>query len=125
MENNQPNENQWQQSQQGNFQQFQYGQQVVPNANATLVLGILSIVSCWLYGLPGVILGIIALVISSSGKRAYEANPSWYSLSSYNNLKAGRICAIVGLSLSGLYLIIALIVLIFIGTAIGTFSSFY
>jgi len=122
MENTQPNENQWQHN---NFQNFQYGQQVVPNSTATLVLGILSIVSCWLYGLPGVILGIVALVISGSGKRAYVANPSWYSLSSYNNLKAGRICAIIGLCLSGLYFLIAFIMLVFIGTAIGTFSAFH
>jgi len=75
--------------------------------------------------LPGVILGIVALVISGSGKRAYVANPSWYSLSSYNNLKAGRICAIIGLCLSGLYFLIAFIMLVFIGTAIGTFSAFH
>jgi hypothetical protein len=119
MDNNQSNENQWQQN---NFQNFQFGQQVVPNSTATLVLGILSIVSCWLYGLPGVILGIIALYISSAGKKAYESNPSWYSLASYNNLKAGRICAIVGLCLSAIYFVMAFIIVVFLGTAIGAFS---
>jgi hypothetical protein len=116
MENNQSNNNQWQQP------NFQYGQQVVPNSTATLVLGILSIISCWLYGLPGIILGIIALYISSAGKKAYEANPTWYSLASYNNLKAGRICAIVGLCLSAIYFIVAFIIVVFVGTAIGAFS---
>jgi hypothetical protein len=116
MESNQSNENHWQQP------NFQYGQQIVPNSTATLVLGILSIVSCWLYGLPGVILAIIALYISGAGKRAYEANPTWYSLASYNNLKAGRICAIVGLCLSAIYFLIAFVILAFVGTAIGAFS---
>jgi hypothetical protein len=116
MESNQSNENQWQQP------NFQYGQQIVPNSTATLVLGILSIVSCWFYGLPGVILAIIALYISGAGKRAYEANPTWYSLASYNNLKAGRICAIVGLCLSAIYFLIAFVILAFVGTAIGAFS---
>jgi hypothetical protein len=35
----------------------------LPNATAVLVLGILSIVACWLYEFIGIILGIIALVL--------------------------------------------------------------
>ena len=36
----------------------------LPNATAVLVLGILSIVTCWLYGIPGIIMGIIAIVLA-------------------------------------------------------------
>ncbi len=38
--------------------------QELPNSTGVLVLGILSIVFCWCYGIPGLVLGIIALVMS-------------------------------------------------------------
>ena len=81
------------------FQQHpRYGGQMdVPNATATLVLGICSIVLCGL----GPILGTIALVLGSSGKRAYEADPGMYREGSYKNLNAGRICGIIGICLGG------------------------
>ena len=66
--------------------------QNLPNATATLVLGILSIVVCF-------ICGIVALVISNKDIAMYKANPAQYTLASYNNIKAGRICAIIGLCL--------------------------
>lgn len=68
------------------------GAQQLPNATATLVLGILSIVVCF-------ICGIIALVISNKDVGLYKNNPELYSETSYNNIKAGRICAIVGIAL--------------------------
>lgn len=71
----------------------------LPNSTATLVLGILSIVVCF-------ICGIIALAISGKDVAMYKANPDMYSQSSYNNIKAGRICAIVGLCLQVIGLII-------------------
>ena len=42
----------------------QYNQIPVPNSAAVLVLGILSIVLCFCYGLIGMTLGIIALVLA-------------------------------------------------------------
>ena len=79
----------------------------LPNATGVLVLGILSIVpGCFCYGLVGIILGIIALSLASKAGELYKQNPAAYSLSSYNNMKAGKVCAIVGLSLSALYLIV-------------------
>lgn len=92
----------------------------VPNAVAVLVLGILSIVFCWCYGLVGIILGIIALVLAGKGVKLYQENPQAYSLSSFNNLKAGKICALIGTILSGLYLIFIIIYLVILGTAIST-----
>ena len=70
----------------------------LPNATATLVLGILSIVVCF-------ICGIVALVISNKDMDMYRANPEQYSLSSYNSIKAGRVCAIIGIILQVLGLI--------------------
>ncbi|MEO6539996.1 MAG: CCC motif membrane protein [Ferruginibacter sp.] len=78
----------------------------LPNATATLVLGILSIFVCF-------ICGIVALVISNKDLAMYKANPEWYSESSYSNLKAGRICAIIGLSLVALFLIIYIFIIAF------------
>jgi hypothetical protein len=78
----------------------------LPNATATLVLGILSIVVCF-------ICGIIALVISNKDIALYKANPELYSAASYNNIKAGRICAIIGLALQVIGIIIYIIAIAF------------
>lgn len=48
------------------------GEKTLPNATATLVLGIISIVTCWLYGVPGLICGIIALVLFAKDKKIYQ-----------------------------------------------------
>ena len=95
-------------------QQFgqQFGQQVLPNSTAVLVLGIISIVGCSCYGIVGLILGIIALVLAGNATRLYNANPEMYSLASYKNMKAGRICAIIGLSMAILAIIFVIICLI-------------
>lgn len=90
----------------------------VPNSTAVLVLGILSIVFCFCYGFIGMVLGIIALILASKGNTLYKANPNAYSLSSFNNLKAGKICGIIGVVLSSLYLLIIVLYLVIIGTAL-------
>jgi hypothetical protein len=93
-------------------------QMPLPNGTATLVLGIISIVGCFCYGTVGLICGIIALVLYGKDKRLYAANPSAYTPGSYGNLKSGRICAIIGLSLSAVYLVVIIIYLIIFGAAI-------
>ena len=95
-------------------EQFGSSNQPLPNATASLVLGILSIVVCYL----GWILGIIGLVLALKDKRLYEANPEAYSRSSYNNSKTGRICSIVGIVVQLLFLII------YIGIMYFAFSIF-
>ena len=118
-------ENQGTQNQQNNNPQFQqpfgqtFGQQPLPNATAVLVLGIISIVGCFCYGIIGLILGIIALVLSGKAGKMYLDNPSLYTEASYKNMKAGKVCAIVGTCVSGLYLIILIIYIAFIGTLIS------
>lgn len=106
-------------------QQAGTGTQMVPNSTGVLVLGIISIVTCWLYGILGLILGIVALALSGSGKKAYNENPSLYTQASYNNLKAGRVCAIIGVSLSALFMIYVIIVLAFVGAAIGSLGAWH
>jgi M penetrans paralogue family 26 len=88
--------------------------QPLPNATATLVLGICSIVGSFCYGIPGIICGIIALVISKEPFQMYKEHPMAFT--GGENLRAGRICAIIGLSISGLFLLVLLAYLAFIGT---------
>lgn len=95
----------------------QFGQMPVPNAGAVLTLGIISIALCWCYGIVALTCGIIALVLANKGLALYKANPSNYTMSSYNNVKAGRVCAIIGLCLSALMLIYVIVVLAFVGAA--------
>ncbi|MBN2486796.1 MAG: hypothetical protein JXB34_12550 [Bacteroidales bacterium] len=89
--------------------------QMLPNSTATLVLGILSIVFCWCYGIIGTTLGIIALAISSKSIKMYNENPFLYD--GFGNLKAGRIMAIIGISLSAIYLVFIIIYISIIGLA--------
>ncbi len=91
----------------------------LPNATAALVLGILSIVFCWCWGVVGIILGIVGLVMANKAVALYESAPGTYSEPSYKNVKAGKICSIIGICLGALYLIICVIYLFAVGTMIG------
>lgn len=99
------------------------GSAAMPNATAVLVLGIISIATCWLYGVPGLICGIIALALFKKDNALYKANPSKYSESSYKNLKAGQVCAIIGLSLSALFFLYFLFVIVLFGSIFATAAS--
>ncbi len=90
-------------------------QRALPNATATLVLGILSILVCF-------ICGIIALVISGNDKRQYLENPEMYSISSYETLRAGRICALIGICIFGAVILFFVAALIF-GLTIASFNN--
>jgi uncharacterized membrane protein YjgN (DUF898 family) len=87
----------------------------LPNATTVLVLGILSIVLCFCYGIIGLILGIIALVLASKDKKLYVGSPGEYTEASFKNLNAGRICAIIGLILSALYIIYVIVIIGLVG----------
>ena len=91
------------------------GTDKLPNAVAVLVLGICSIVGCWLYAVPGVICGIIALVLSKKDKRLYLESPGRYR-ESFKLSNAGKVCGIIGLCISGLYLIVLLFAFSFIAS---------
>ncbi|MEA1847316.1 MULTISPECIES: CCC motif membrane protein [Chryseobacterium] len=88
-------------------------QQKLPNATAVLILGIVSIVGCCCYGLPGLISGIIALVLAKKDGQLYKQNPTMYS--NYSQLNAGKIMAIIGISLSVLYFIYVIVLLSTVG----------
>jgi hypothetical protein len=99
------------------------GHQPIPNSVAVLVLGIVSIALCWCYGLVSIITGIVAIVLANQAERIYKANPQQFSVASYKNLKAGKICGIIGLCLGVLYLIFIVIYIALVGTlAFGGFN---
>lgn len=83
-------------------------QKNLPNATAVLILGISSIPLCCCFGgVAGLILGIVGLILANKDLGLYAASPDSYTSKSYNNLKAGRICAIIGLIFSILYVMLA------------------
>ena len=99
-------------------------QPVLPNSTAALVLGIISIPTCFCFGIPGMVCGIIAILMGSKAIKLYKQSPGIYSISSYNNANAGKICGIVGVSLSSLYFLYIIIYFILMGTLItSVFSS--
>jgi hypothetical protein len=92
-------------------------QRPLPNGTAVLVLGIISIVGCFCYGIAGIVCGIIAIVLSNKDLRLYNADPTLYTPGSLSNLKSGRICGIIGLSLSAAYLVFLIIYIFTVGWA--------
>ena len=90
-------------------QQSGFMQQTLPNATAVLVLGILSLIMCFV----GLVLSIIALVLAKKDMRDYALNPNAYTIASYNNLKAGRICALIGLILHIVGIVVYAAIIIF------------
>jgi len=91
-----------------------FSQQNLPNANTILILGILSIVFCWwhLVSFVGIVLGVITLVLSMKEMDLYRAAPQKYTVSSLNNVRTGRTCAIVGLIISVVVFILVTLFLI-------------
>ena len=65
-------------------------QQKLPNSTLILVLGILSIPTCCCYGVLGLILGIIAIVLANKAAKVYAENPELYT--GFQNVKTGKIC---------------------------------
>jgi hypothetical protein len=86
--------------------------ETLPDSTAVLVLGILAIIGSFCYGLVGLILGIIAVAIAGRPERLYRQNPTKYSQSSYSNLKAGKVCGIIGICISGVFILVLLIALL-------------
>lgn len=82
-----------------------------PYSIAALVLGICSIVfSCAFVGL---VCGIIGLVLSGNGFKAYRLNPDDYS--GTGMLQAGKITSIIGIVLGSLYVVYVIVLVCIIG----------
>jgi len=74
----------------------------LPNSTLILVFGIISIVLCWCYGIIGIPLSIIALVLAGKATKVYAENPEAYT--GFSNVKTGKILAIIGLVLNLIFL---------------------
>ncbi len=77
-------------------------QQKLPNVTIAIVLAILSCICCCVGGLPGIILGGIALFLTKKDENLYRENPEGYS--NYGPLKTARILAIIGIALGLIYI---------------------
>jgi hypothetical protein len=106
----------------------QFGNQVLPNSTAVLVLGIISLPVCFcyfLFGVPGLVLSIISLVLSGKAAKLHEENPGLYTQASISNMKAGKICAIIGLVINAICLVGMIVYIAFIATVFSSaFDNF-
>jgi len=91
--------------------------QKLPNATVSLVLAIVSYVACCFYGIGGIVLSIIALVLANKDKKTYLLQPENYD--NYGQVKTARILAIVALILSTLVFLTCVGAIIFFGSAEG------
>jgi len=87
--------------------------QKLPNATTSLILGIVSIVTCCCYGIIGLPLGIAAVVLANKAKKIYLEAPENYT--GYSNANTVKILGIIGIILNALYLIM----IIFLISAFG------
>ena len=87
--------------------------QQLPNSTLILVFGILSIIGCCCYGLVGLIFGVITLVLAKKASDTYAQNPEMYI--GYQNVKTGKTLAIIGVSLSVIYIVILVVGLVMFG----------
>ncbi|WP_072555061.1 CCC motif membrane protein [Tenacibaculum todarodis] len=87
--------------------------QKLPNATGVIILGILSIVTCCCYGIIGLILGIVGLVLAKKAKQVYLASPEEYT--GFSNVKTGKILCIVGIVLNVLFIAYIVGIVAYIG----------
>ena len=81
-------------------------QHILPNSTLILVFGILSIVSMCCFGIIGLILGVIAIILANKATKLYIENPHGYT--GFQNVKTGKILAIIGVVLNGIYILITI-----------------
>lgn len=87
--------------------------QELPNSTLILIFGILSIIGCCCYGIVGLVFGIIAMIMAQKATKIYNENPEMYS--GFQNVKTGKILAVIGIVLSAMVLIIGIVSLIIFG----------
>jgi len=96
----------------------------IPNSQGILILGIFSLVTaicCGGIGFVGIVLGIIAVVMSSKAEQMYAENPAPYTETSYKNVNAGRICGIIGIVVNGVMILAGIIYLLVVGVGLTAF----
>lgn len=77
-------------------------EQKLPNATIAIVLSILGLLCCCFYGVPGLILGGIALILVNQDEKKYRAQPENYT--NYSTVKTAKILAIIAIVLGAIWL---------------------
>ena len=98
----------------------------IPNSQGILILGIFSLITtfcCGGIGFVGLVLGIIAVVMSGKAEQLYAENAAAYTEASYKNVNAGRICGIIGIVVNGILIIAGIIYLLVVGAGLTAFFS--
>lgn len=78
----------------------------LPGSKLILILGISSIAACWLYGITGLALGLWTLSLVKTALSTHQQQQRTYNERALKTIKEGRIYAIIGVSLSSVYLIL-------------------
>jgi len=87
--------------------------QRLPHATTSLVLGILSILTCICYGIIGLPLGIVAYVLGRKALHNYSENPEAYRLN--RNAAAGKILGGIGIVVNLIYILLVIWVIYQLG----------
>ncbi|MHB0755317.1 CCC motif membrane protein [Polaribacter sp. M15] len=75
----------------------------LPNATVSLVLGILSILTCLCYGVLGLPLGIVAFFLGNKALKINATDPD--NFKGAGSAKAGKITGIIGIILNLVFLL--------------------
>lgn len=77
--------------------------QKTPYGVISLIAGILSILLCWCYLIPTLLLSITAIVLGNKDIKTYKNNPDSYI--EPGNARVGKIMGIIGLVLAILFIL--------------------
>ena len=87
--------------------------QQIPNGTLVLIMGILSIIGCCCYGVPGLIFGIVAIILAGKATKIYMEAPEDYT--GFGNVKAGKIMGIIGVVLIILMVVYIILIISYFG----------
>lgn len=92
-------------------------EQRIGSAVAALVLGMMSILTCFFYGVPGVVCGILALVYAKRAREAVRLGraPAF----SLDFARAGKICGWTGISLSAVFFVLIALYMVMVFAIMG------
>jgi hypothetical protein len=92
-------------------------QQRIGSAVASLVLGMMSILTCFFYGVPGLVCGILALVYAKRAREAVRLGraPAF----SLDFARAGKICGWTGISLSSVFFVLIALYMVMVFAVMG------
>jgi len=74
------------------------------SAIASMVLGIASLVTCFFYGVPGLVCGILAVIFAGKADRMIRTGA--FSNQSRGMITAGRVCGWIGIALSSVFTLV-------------------